>query len=54
VTCDETEEDAESDKILRCEELQLYFILDVANASKLFFFCREPYVRKTSWTYWLL
>jgi len=48
VTCEETEEDAESDKILRCEELKLYFILDVAMASKIFFFCREPYVRKIS------
>lgn len=48
MTCDETEEDAESDKILRCEELKEYFILHVAVASKILFFYREPYVSKTS------
>lgn len=36
MTCDETEEDAESEEILRCEELKVYFILDVAIASKNF------------------
>jgi len=46
VTCDETEEDTESCKTLRCEELKVYFMLDDAIASKFFFFCREPYVRK--------
>ena len=47
MTCDETEEEAESDKILRCEELKVYFILHVAVASKIFFSWQEPYVRKT-------